>query len=496
MSSDRTRPDRLYIDGGWVAARDEATFPVYNPTTGADWHAVANAGWEETRAAVQAAAAAQAEWSRRPPSARAGFLLKAADILEERREDFADALVDESGSWVGKAGFEAGYAPGIFRAAAALAYQVNGEVLPSEHGKLSLVERQPLGVVSVITPWNFPLLLSSRGSCAALAVGNTVVLKPSEETPLTGGLLLAEVMEEAGLPPGVFNVVTCARDRVEEVGDELVSNPRVRGISFTGSTAVGREIATRAGGLLKKVCLELGGKDALIVLDDADLTRAVNAATFGAFMHQGQICMSTEKIIVHEAVADAFTERFVANVKRLKTGDPREPGNVIGPVINPRQLEKIRDQVADAIEKGATLQCGGRHDGLYYEPTVLTEVGPEMRIYREETFGPVAPVIRAASLDEAVAIANDSEYGLSAGVITRDEEKGLEVARRLHTGMAHVNDSGLNDEPHVPFGGVKASGLGRHGGRASIEAFTELRWITLERGGRRYPPPFVEPTEE
>jgi aldehyde dehydrogenase (NAD+) len=298
-------------------------------------------------------------------------------------------------------------------------------------------------------------------------------------------------MEEAGIPKGVFNVVTCSREHVAEVGDELISNPAVRGVSFTGSTAVGREVAAKAGGLLKRCCVELGGKDALIVLDDADVEHAVNAATFGSFMHQGQICMAVERVIVQSKIAKEFTDKFVANTKKLKVGNPREMANCIGPVINETQLGKIRAQVDEAVAQGAKILCGGKNTGLFFEPTILTNVTRSMKIFREETFGPVAPVLVANSIDEAVEIANDSEYGLSAGIITRDEEKGLEIARRLHTGMAHVNDSSINDEPHVPFGGIGASGLGRHGGKQGIDTFTEMRWITVERGGRHYPPPFL-----
>jgi aldehyde dehydrogenase (NAD+) len=322
-------------------------------------------------------------------------------------------------------------------------------------------------------------------------VGNTIVLKPSEETPVAGGLLIGEVLEEAGIPKGVFNVVTCSRDNVAAVGDELISNPAVRGISFTGSTAVGAQLAAKAGGLLKKCCVELGGKDALIVLDDADIEHAVNAATFGSFMHQGQICMSVERVIVHSAVAKEFTEKFVANAKKLKVGNPREMANCIGPIINQKQLDKIRAQVDEAVQKGAKILCGGKNNGLFFEPTVLGDVTRDMRVFRDETFGPIAPVITVDSVDEAVEVANDSDYGLSAGIMTRNEERGLAIARRLHTGMAHINDSSVNDEPHVPFGGVGWSGLGRHGGRAGIDQFTEMRWITLERGGRHYPPPFL-----
>jgi acyl-CoA reductase-like NAD-dependent aldehyde dehydrogenase len=368
---------------------------------------------------------------------------------------------------------------------------MNGEILPSDHGKLSLVVREPLGVVSVISPWNFPLILSSRGFAVALACGNSIVLKPSEETPVAGGLLIAEILEEAGVPKGVFNVVACSRDNVAEVGDELIANRAIRGVSFTGSTAVGSTVAARAGQLFKKCCVELGGKDAIIIMDDADIENSVNAATFGTFMHQGQICMSTERVIVHKAVADEFIEKFVANTKKLKIGNPREMGNCIGPIINDKQVAKIRAQVDEAVAKGAKILCGGKNDGRFFEPTILANVTRDMKVFREETFGPVAPIIVVDSEDEAVEVANDSDYGLSAGIMTGNEERGLAIARRLHTGMAHINDSSVNDEPHVPFGGVGASGVGRHGGKPGIDQFTELRWITVERGGRHYPPPFL-----
>ena len=481
----------LFINGQWVDAENGAKFPVYNPSTGEVWSQVADASRADARAAIAAAKDAFPAWSGMSHSARARIIHKVGDILEARAKEFQDVLIDEGGSWIGKTMFETGYSSGVYRAAAAAAYQVNGEILPSDHGKISLVMREPLGVVSVISPWNFPLILSSRGFAPALAVGNTVVLKPSEETPVAGGLLIAEIIEEAGTPKGVFNVVTCSRDHVGEVGDELISNPAVRGISFTGSTAVGSRVAAKAGGLLKRFCVELGGKDALIILDDADMELAVNAATFGSFMHQGQICMSVERIIVHSKVAKEFIDKFVANTRKLKVGNPREMANCIGPVINQTQLGKIRAQVDEAVAQGAKILCGGKNNGLFFEPTVLTGVTRNMKVFREETFGPVAPVLTANSVDEAVEIANDSDYGLSAGIITRNEEQGLSIARRLRTGMAHINDSSVNDEPHVPFGGIGASGLGRHGGKQGIDTFTEMRWITLERGGRHYPPPFL-----
>jgi aldehyde dehydrogenase (NAD+) len=487
----RSNPWGMFVNGAWVQAADAATFPVFNPSTGDVWSRVPDAGRADARAAVAAADAACPAWSGMSHSARARIIHRAGDILEARAKEFHDVLVDEGGSWIGKAMFEVGYSSGVYRAAAAAAYQVTGEILPSDHGKLSLVMREPLGVVTVISPWNFPVILTSRGIATALAVGNCVVLKPSEETPVAGGLLLADVLAEAGVPAGVFNVVTCSREHVGEVGDELVSNPIVRGVSFTGSTAVGRQVAAKAGGLLKRSCIEAGGKDALIVLDDADIERAVNAATFGSFMHQGQICMSVERIIVDRAVAAEFTEMLVANTSKLKVGNPREMSNCIGPIINQRQLEKIREHVDEAVAGGARVLCGGGNDGLFFQPTVLGNVTRDMKVFREETFGPVAPVLIADGVEDAIAIANDSDYGLSAGIFTSNEERGLAVARRLRTGMAHVNDSSVNDEPHVPFGGVGASGLGRHGGRQGIETFTETRWITLERGGRHYPPPFL-----
>jgi acyl-CoA reductase-like NAD-dependent aldehyde dehydrogenase len=486
------KPQQIFYGGKWVDVGDGRSFDVINPTSGERCARVADANREQTKLVIDAAAQAKRSWAELSPSKRAGFLLSAADIMEQRQQDFVDALIEEGGSWIGKAMFETAYSVEALRSAAAMVDHMNDEVLPSEHGKVSKAVRRPLGVVSVISPWNFPLLLSVRGFAAALAIGNTIVLKPSEETPLAGGLLLAEVFEAAGLPSGVFNVVTCSRAHVAEVGDELVANPAVRGISFTGSTAVGTGVAARAGALLKKVCVELGGKDALIVLDDADMERAVNAATFGAFMHQGQICMSVERIIVLEAVAEEFTRRLVANVETLTSGDPASMAGVIGPLINEGQLQKVHGQVSDAIEKGAVLLTGGSYEGLFYQPTLLADVRSDMKIYHEETFGPVAAIITVADMEEAILVANDTEYGLSAGIITRDEDRGMEVASRLETGMVHINDSSVNDESNAPFGGVKNSGMGRQNGKFSVDAFSELRWITLERGGRNYPPPFNE----
>ncbi|MEM9011389.1 MAG: aldehyde dehydrogenase family protein [Pseudomonadota bacterium] len=475
----------MYIAGAWRPGN--GSFDDLNPSDGALYARIPDGGRIEARAAIAAAAGGFPAWAGLMFTERAAFLLKAAEVWERRAPDYVAAATAEGGGWRGKGLFEAGYVAEVFRAAAAACYAPVGQILPSVHGKLSHAVRQPIGVVSVISPWNMPGILSSRGFAFPLAAGNTVVLKPSEETPYAGGLFFAEVMEEAGLPPGVFNVVTCGRENVGEMGDELVENPAVKGVSFTGSTAVGRHIAAKAGAHLKKACVELGGKDSLIVLEDAEMERASAAASFGAFMHQGQICMSVEKVLVQEAIYQPFLEAFVARARKLRTGDVADPQNVVGPLINDRQAARVAAQIEEATARGATLALGGGVRGRYVEPTILTGVTPEMAIWREETFGPVAVVVPFRTDADAIALNNDTEYGLSSGIITADEERALAMAARLETGMCHVNCTSINDEPHVPFGGTKASGLGRHGGLWSMETFTETRWITLDRGHRPYP---------
>jgi len=478
----------LYINGNWVPTN--RGFESMNPSDGTVWADVPDGGRREVRQAIDAAEAALPGWAHEPFTHRSKMMTKFADLLEKRRPEFVDAIVAEGGGWFGKGMFEVGLAADAWHAAAAACYGALGEMLPSEHNKVSMAVRRPLGVVSVISPWNVPLVLTSRPMSFAMAAGNTIVLKPSEETPYCGGLLFAEIAEEAGLPPGVLNVVTCSRDNVMDVGDELIENPAVKGVVFTGSTAVGRQIAAKAGAHLKKCCIELGGKDALIVCDDADMERATSSASFGSFMHQGQICMSVEKLLVHEDIFEPFMERFIARAAKLKVGPTSDKNNVIGPLINDKQAAKVKDQIDDALAKGATAVLGGGVNGRFVEPTVLTGVTPDMKVYREETFGPVVPVIPFRTDDEAIAIANDTEYGLSSGVITRDENRGLAIAERLETGMCHINCSPINDEPHAPFGGVKSSGVGRYGGRWAMENFTETRWITMDRGQRPYPPVF------
>ncbi|MBI3078001.1 MAG: aldehyde dehydrogenase family protein [Deltaproteobacteria bacterium] len=482
------RDYQLFIDGEWQDAPGGRTFPDVNPATGEVFARIAAADVETARRAVEVAGRAKTEWGGLPPAARAGVILKAAEIWERRQGDLAQSMITETGAVAGKAGFEAGYCLELIRQAASLPYQVSGEVAPSNvSGKVNFFMRKPVGVVSVISPWNFPFILTLRAVAPALALGNAVVLKPSEETPIVGGLLVAEVFEEAGLPPGVLNVVTCPRAEVEAVGDVMVAHPAVGVVSFTGSTATGQKLAEKAGRHLKRIVLELGGKSPLIVLQDADLDLAVSAAAFGAFFHQGQICMAVTRILVEAPLADSLASQLVEKVRGLKMGDPRDPHTAIGPITSPAQLAKIQAHVEDAVAKGAKLLVGGRSHGQYFEPTVLTAVTPAMRCYHEETFGPVVALIPVKDAEEAIRLANDTTYGLSAGIITGDPDRGMALAERIQAGMVHVNDSPVHDEPHAPFGGIKGSGLGRHGGKAAIEVFTEQRWVSLQTERRHYP---------
>jgi aldehyde dehydrogenase (NAD+) len=478
----------MYINGQWVDALDGKTFDDYNPYNGEVYARIPSGKRRDARKACDAAAAAFPDWSNTPPAERQRYLLRAADILEKRRQEILDIVTQETGGTVGWAMFQTGFVPGLLREAAAQVHAIGGEIIPADlPGAFFMAIRQPVGVVAGIAPWNAPLILSLRAIALPIACGNTTVLKPSSEAPVSGGIIFAEVFEEAGFPRGVFNVVTNGPGFSGEMGDELIEHPKVRRISFTGSSEVGRQIAEKAARHLKKVTLELGGNDPLIILKDADIDYAVTAATFGRFNHQGQICMSSKRIIVEKPLAAQFTKKFIEKVQRLKVGDPQDPATIIGPLINQEQVDKLHKQVQEAIKNGAKLVCGGKYDGRCYHPTVLTNVTPDMNIAREETFGPVAPIIIVEDADEAVRVANDSRFGLSAGVITSDFQKGLEIAERLESGMVHINDSSVLDEPQVPFGGMKESGYGRHGGRAAIEEFTELRWISIQRTPRQYP---------
>jgi acyl-CoA reductase-like NAD-dependent aldehyde dehydrogenase len=389
-------------------------------------------------------------------------------------------MMGEIGATAGWAMFNLMLATSMTREAAALTTQISGEVIPSDKpGCLAMALREPVGVILGIAPWNAPIILGVRAIVTALACGNAVILKASEICPRTHELII-EAFVEAGFPEGVVNVVTNAPKDAADIVGALIDHPAVKRINFTGSTAVGRLIATRCAQQLKPCLLELGGKAPLIVLEDADLDEAVKAAAFGAFMNQGQICMSTERIIVIESVAPDFIKRFAAKAKSMATGDPREGKAPLGAVVDKKTVSHVNALIDDAIAKGAQMIAGGKADSVLMPATVMDGVTSAMKIYREESFGPVVAVIRAKDEAEAIRLANDSEYGLSAAVFTRDTVRGLRVARQVRSGMCHVNGPTVHDEAQMPFGGVGASGYGRFGGKAGIDQFTELRWITVE----------------
>jgi benzaldehyde dehydrogenase (NAD) len=478
---------QLLIGGDWTGARSGREYEQTFPYTGEQVGWAAAAGPEDARAAVDAAASAFPEWSRSAPAMRRQILAKAADLLMERQQDIAGLVTEETGAVFGWGMFNVELAAGMLREAAAQAYNLVGEVIPSDvPGKLAMGVRQPAGPVVAIAPWNAPVILSTRSVATPLAYANTVVLKASELCPRTHAAVV-EALVDAGLPPGVINLITNSPEDAGDVVDELIAHPATRRINFTGSSKIGRIIAEKAGRHLKRVLLELGGKAPIVVLGDADLDRAAAAASFGAFFHQGQICMSTERIVAERSVADTLAEKLAERARALPVGDPRDQSTAIGPLINRAAIERVSNLVQDATTKGATALSGGQADGPCFPPTVLTGVTPEMHIYGEESFGPVVTVIPVDGPDHAVAVANDTDYGLSAAVFSENVPAALELAQRIESGICHVNDTTVHDEPQMPFGGVKASGFGRFGGRAALEEFTELRWITVQSLPRQYP---------
>ncbi|MFV5995109.1 aldehyde dehydrogenase family protein [Streptomyces sp. NPDC056231] len=457
---------------------------VVEPATGEVLGQVTLAAPEDIAAAAEAAAAAQTAWARTPHFVRAAFLRRAGDLFTAHADELREWLVRESGSIPGKADFELHVAAQECYEAAALASRPAGQVLPSEDQRLSYTRRVPVGVVGVIAPFNAPLILSIRSVAPALALGNAVLLKPDPRTAVCGGLSLAAVFAEAGLGENLLHVLPGGA----EAGQALVAEPRVPVISFTGSTTAGRAVGEAAGRLLKRVHLELGGNSALVVLEDADLEGAVAQATWGSFFHQGQICMTTGRHLVHASLHDEYVERLAAKADALVVGDPHREQVHLGPVIDRGQLGKIHRLVESSTARGAKLAAGGTHRDLFYRPTVLTHVDDRTPAYAEEVFGPVAPVRSFGTLDEAAALAADSPYGLSLGIVTRDTAVGLELADRIPTGIAHINDQTVNDEAVAPFGGIAASGTGaRFGGEANLEAFTDLRWTTVRREPAGHP---------
>jgi len=478
----------MLINGLAVQAEGGRHFERRNPLDGAVATRAPAASTADALAAVDAAAEAFKTWSQTGPGERRALLLKAAAALEAKTPQFIEAVAAETGATGMWAGFNVHLAAGMLQEAAALTTQISGEVIPSDvPGSLAMGLRQPAGVVLGIAPWNAPIILGVRAIATPLACGNTVVLKGSENCPRTHGLII-EAFQEAGFPAGVVNYITNAPEDAGALVEAIVAHPALRRINFTGSTRVGKLVALTCAKHLKPVVLELGGKAPLLVLDDADIGDAVNAAAFGAFANSGQICMSTERLIVDEKIADAFIDRFVAKAAALPLGDPRGTQPVVlGSVIGMGTVEHCNALIDDALAKGAKLLCGGKATNTLMPATVLDRVTREMRVYHEETFGPLKCIVRVKDTEAAIACANDNAYGLSAAVFGRDLARAMNVAKRIESGICHVNAPTVHDEAQMPFGGVKGSGMGRFGGKAGVAEFTELRWITVQTGPRHYP---------
>ena len=474
---------RLY-SSGWTTGSG-GTHDVVEPATGQTIGSFAVATAEDVARAVDVAAKAQREWAAQPYTERARVMRNAARLIEEQAPVLADWLVREAGSGQGKAAFEAGLVAGEYHTGAATAEAPYGQLLRTAMPRLSMARRLPAGVVGVISPFNFPQILASRSVAPALATGNAVILKPDPRTAVSGGLFLAAILEEAGLPDGLFHVLPGGVD----VGSALVEEPRVRIISFTGSTSAGRKVGEAAGRLLKRAHLELGGNNALIVLDDVDLPAAVSAGAWGSFLHQGQICMTTGRHLVHEKIYDEYVERLAATADHIPVGNPATSDVPLGPVIDAHQRDRIHDLVTRSQAAGARLAAGGTYEDLFYRPTVLAESGYDHPAFADEVFGPVAPVARFSTVEEAIALATQSEYGLSLGILTRDVMRAWDIAGRIPSGIVHINDQTVDDEPTAPFGGVGFSGTGaRFGGvEANVEAFTETQWVTMQGSITPYP---------
>jgi acyl-CoA reductase-like NAD-dependent aldehyde dehydrogenase/ABC-type branched-subunit amino acid transport system ATPase component len=478
----------MLINGLAVQAEGGRHFERRNPLDGAVATRAPAASTADALAAVDAAAEAFKTWSQTGPGERRALLLKAAAALEAKTPQFIEAVATETGATGMWAGFNVHLAAGMLQEAAALTTQIAGEVIPSDvPGSLAMGVRQPAGVVLGIAPWNAPIILGVRAIATPLACGNTVVLKGSENCPRTHGLIV-EAFQDAGFPAGVVNYITNAPEDAGTLVEAIVAHPAVRRVNFTGSTRVGKLVALTCAKHLKPVVLELGGKAPLLVLDDADISDAVNAAAFGAFANSGQICMSTERLIVDEKIADAFIDRFVAKAAALPLGDPRGTQPVVlGSVIGMGTVEHCNALIDDALAKGAKLLCGGKATSTLMPATVLDRVTREMRVYHEETFGPLKCIVRVKDTEAAIACANDNAYGLSAAVFGRDLARAINVAKRIESGICHVNAPTVHDEAQMPFGGVKGSGMGRFGGKAGVAEFTELRWITVQTAPRHYP---------
>ncbi|MGW0207360.1 aldehyde dehydrogenase family protein [Streptomyces sp. NPDC003233] len=485
MSSYFSDLAQQYIDGEWRPGTGSWDVIDFNPYDDEKLASITVATVDEVDQAYRAAARAQKKWAETNPYARRAVFERVLRLIEDREQEIADLIIAELGGTRVKAGFELHLAKEFLRESIHLALRPEGRILPSPvDGKENRVYRVPVGVVGVISPFNFPFLLSIKSVAPALALGNAVVLKPHQNTPIAGGTLIAKLFEEAGLPGGLLNVVVTD---IAEIGDAFIEHPVPKIISFTGSDKVGRHVATVCAANFKRSVLELGGNSALVVLDDADIDYAVDAAVFSRFVHQGQVCMAANRVLVDASVAEEFTEKFVAKVRTLKVGDPRDPQTVIGPVINSQQANAVSGTVEQALAEGATALVRGGTSGNLVEPSVLTDVPADSALLQQEVFGPVVFLIPFDGEEEALRIVNDTPYGLSGAVHTGDIERGVAFAKQVDTGMFHVNDGTVHDEPIVPFGGEKHSGIGRLNGETTLESFTTVKWISVQHGRSGFP---------
>lgn len=481
-----TNLDKQFINGDWVEGSDDSRIENLNPYDKSIINSFRGANKNDVDKAYKAAKAAAKIWGETLPHKRAEVIEKAIEIIKQRKEEIVEWLIKEGGSTRVKAEVEIKITLGIMKESASFPTRTHGYIFDSIiPGKESRAYRKPLGVIGIISPWNFPLNLSMRSVATAIATGNTVVLKPASSTPVTGAVLVGKIFEEAGLQKGVLNVVV---GKGSSIGDDFVIHPIPNHISFTGSTPVGKNIGKLAGEALKEVSLELGGNNVFVVFEDADLDLAVDAGLFGKFMNQGQICMSINRFVVQDSIADEFIEKFIRKTKELKFGDPSKDGVLIGPLIDENQVERILKDIKESESQGAVVKLGGKAKGNVLEPTILDNVTDDMPIAKNEIFGPVAPFIRFSTEEEALKIANSKDFGLTGSVFTKNVERGVAFARKVETGMIHINDQPVNDEPNAPFGGEKGSGIGRFNGKFILEKFTRLQWVTVQHEPRDYNP--------